>query len=250
MSRFWQSRQHNRLFGLYCISAGRPGNVPFMQELWRPYEITWVVPEREGRDYLATGAHHVLAVETVPGVMPLGSQRNAALEHAFAEGATCIQTDDDAKRLLLWKEGKAVPCLPEAYVMRFDAALAQTGALLTGCAPLPNAFYSTGQIKRQHWIMAQLFAAAPSAPRFDPDTCPREDYDFTCQHLATYGGVARHDALLPDYRHWGNRGGCQDWRTDARSAQVNALLLQRWPQYLKPNPRREGELLLKVKGAK
>lgn len=238
---------YGRRWGLYCVSAGRPANVIPTKFLWEGIPITWVVPAEEAREYKAAGAKRVIPITRTPGVMPLGEQRNAALEDAFTHGATCIQTDDDGKRLLKWEEGKAVKATANDYLRSWHAALTETqGARLTGCAPLANAFYSTGKVRTQHWIMAQVFAVEPSTPRFDGDTCPREDYDFTAQHLSTYGAVARHDGLLPDFRHWGNRGGCQDWRTDERSMRVNALLLDRWPQYLRPNAKRPGELLFKA----
>lgn len=240
---------YSRRWGLYCVSAGRPANVIPTKFLWEGIPITWVVPSEEAREYKAAGAHRVLPVTRVPGVMPLGDQRNAALEDAFRHGATCIQTDDDGKRLLKYEPTtkKAVAATASHYLQAWDQALRETaGARLAGCAPLANAFYSNGKVKTQHWIMAQVFAVEPSTPRFDPDTCPREDYDFTAQHLEAYGAVARHDGLLPDFRHWGNRGGCQDWRTDERSQRVNALLLGRWPQYLRENTKRPGELLFKA----
>jgi len=246
-------RRAGRDWRIYCVSAGRAANVPAVQTAWHPYPVVWVVQRGERADYEMHGAQHVVTVRRpADGTMPLGAQRNAALDDAAERGVTCVQSDDDVKRLLLWRKqdgrGKAIQGMPELYLDAWADAMATTGARLAGCAPLPNPFYSDGKVKTAHWVMAQLFAVDPgSTVRFDPDTCPREDYDFTCRHLTEYGIVARCDELLPEYRHWGNAGGCQDYRTDERSARINALLLARWPQYLRPNPRRDGELLLKVR---
>lgn len=238
---------YGRRWGLYCVSAGRPGNVPEVKHLWAGTPVTWVVPLDEAREYKAAGAARVLPLPRTPGVMPLASQRNAALEDAFYHGATCVQTDDDGKRLLRWQDGKAVPATVSHYLAAWHEALTTTpGARLAGCAPVANAFYSNGKIKSQHWIMGQLFAVEPSEPRFDPALPVREDYDFTAQHIEAYGAVARHDGLLPDYRHWSNRGGCQAYRTLSLDRRVNKLLLDRWPQYLKPHTTRPDELLFRA----
>lgn len=236
-----------RTCALYCISAGRPGNVATTEATWAGLPITWVVPAHEEREYRATGARRVIAVATVPDTVPLSTQRNAALNDAFAHGATCVQTDDDARRLMRWADGKAAPATPAHYLAQFDAALREVpAARLTGCAPSPNAFYSIGKVKTRHWVMGQLFAVAPSSPRFDPTLPIREDYDYTCQHLTTYGAVARHDGLLPRYTHWTNRGGCQAYRSPDLDMRVNARLVDRWPHLLHSHPTRAGELVLKA----
>jgi hypothetical protein len=47
-----------------------------------------------------------------------------------------------------------------------------------------------------------------------------------------------------DYRHYRNPGGAVAYRTDALEDDTAARLLARWPQYLRPNPKRAHELLL------
>jgi hypothetical protein len=234
---------------IYCVSAGRPANVPVMSDLLDGWPLTWVVPQDEAADYQLAGAAAVLPVPRPRDGMPLGRQRNAALDDAEAHHAMCVQTDDDLRRLaVLGPDGKAAPAELGSYLDRWAAALAATpGARLAGCAPTPNPLFGGQRVRTRHWVMAQLFAAAPGPLRFDPATCPREDYDLTCQHLDTYGAVARCDNLLPTYQHWGNRGGCQTYRSGTQSAAVNELLLARWPQYLRPHARRPGELLFRTR---
>lgn len=231
---------------IYCVSAGRPGNVPVMQAALDGWPVTWVVPADEQADYRFAGATAVIAVARPASGMPLGHQRNAALDDAHQAGAVCVQTDDDLRRLaVLGEDGKAHPARLADYLDAWALPLAVGTARLAGCAPTPNPMFARHRVGTAHWVMAQLFAVAPTPLRFDPDTCPREDYDYTCQHLTEHGAVARCDQLLPTYQHWGNRGGCQTYRSDTRGAAVNELLLTRWPTYLRPNTRRPGELLFR-----
>lgn len=235
---------------IYCVSAGRPGNVPAMRAALDGWPVTWVVPADEAADYRVAGATAVMPVPRPAVGMPLGHQRNTALDDAHAADAVCVQTDDDLRRLaILGDDSKAHPAHLADYLDAWASPLTAGPARLAGCAPTPNPLFAKRRVGAAHWVMAQLFAVAPSPLRFDPATCPREDYDYTCQHLATHGAVARCDNLLPTYQHWGNRGGCQTYRTDARGAAVNELLLERWPTYLRPNARRPGELLFRPQGA-
>ncbi|SNR44286.1 hypothetical protein SAMN06265360_10637 [Haloechinothrix alba] len=233
-------------WGVYCISAGRPMNVPQVHKAMRPHPVTWVVPQAQAADYRLTGAEHVLPVPPPADGHSLPVQRNTALDDAFNQGLGCIQTDDDPAKLeTLSPNGKAVHATLDHYIETWNRALRDTGACLAGCSPTPNPYFARDRVATGLFIMGQLFAALPSELRFDPQLPVREDYDYTCQHMQQHGAVARADTLLPSYAHWTNRGGCQDYRTPRLDRRVNTTLLERWPRLLKPHPRRPGEILLR-----
>ena len=46
-----------------------------------------------------------------------------------------------------------------------------------------------------------------SIPRFDCEMTLKEDYDFTAQHLHTYGQIARLNRVFVKAKHYTNAGG-------------------------------------------
>lgn len=239
----FQTSPDGRRYGVYCISAGRPANVPAMQELFSPDPITWVVPHPERHDYAAAGADAVLPVrDPGPGEFALSAARNAALTHATSAGAVCIQTDDDCKGF------KHAP--PEGQARRaawWEVRNAMLTALdgtahLTGVPPTDNAYFARGRVLDYGFIIGSLCATDTALPRWDNELPFKEDYDYTCAHLNAYGRVARLDMWIASYQHYSNRGGAVTNRTPgAELGLVNKLTL-RWPDYLRPHPKRPGEL--------
>jgi hypothetical protein len=233
-----------RSFGVYCISAGRPGNVPAMQALFAPDMITWVVPWHERHDYAAAGADAVLAVrDPGQGEFALAAARNAALIHAVEAGAVCIQTDDDAKGFKhvtdSHPKGRPVPWIQ----LRNAMLAALNGSVhLVGVPPTDNAYFARGRTLDYGFIIGSLCAADTAEPRWDQTLPFKEDYDYTCAHLDTYGKVARLDMYVAGYQHYSNRGGAVANRTPGAEMGLVNRLTERWPQYLRPHPKRPGEL--------
>lgn len=232
-------------FGVYCPSAGRPTNVPRMQAAMAPRPVTWVVPEGQQADYRLCGATEIIEVPRVVGVRPLAAQRNAALEHAFARDLVCVQTDDDIKSLAIARNRKAVPSTIEDVFAEWQKVKdQQPGTYLFGVNAVSNHFFARDKVT-QLCIYGWLFAVWPSEERFDVTLPLSEDIDFTCLHIENHGSVARLEWLIPSYLHADNAGGCQDYRTEELERTTDEILLNRWPQYLKMNPKR---LALIMKG--
>lgn len=229
---------------VYCISAGRPANVPAMQELFAPDLLTWVVPFHERHDYLATGADAVLAVQDPPqGQFALSTARNAARIHAVQEGAVCIQTDDDCKgfKHITESHPKGRP-VPWVQVRNAMLAAFTDGVHLVGVPPTDNAYFARGRVLDYGFIIGSLCATDTADPAWDQTLPFKEDYDYTCAHLDAYGKVARLDMYTASYQHYSNRGGAVANRTPGAEMGLVKTLTERWPQYLKPHPKRVGEL--------
>lgn len=232
-------------FGVYCPSAGRPMNVPRMQAAMAPRTITWVVPDGQQYDYKLCGAEQVIGVTAPPGCRPLAAQRNAALEHAFQRGLVCVQTDDDIKSMAIARNKKAVPASIEDVFAEWQKVKdQQPDTYLYGVNAVSNHFFARDKVT-QLCIYGWLFAVWPSEERFDETLPLSEDIDFTCQHIENHGSVARLEWLIPSYTHADNAGGCQNYRTEELERATDEILLNRWPQYLKMNPKR---LALIMKG--
>lgn len=235
-----------RRYGVYCISAGRPGNVPAMQALFAPDPITWVVPHPERHDYTAAGADYVLAVQDPPqGEFQLTTQRQAALDHAISHGGACIQTDDDCHGFKHVSEAhpKGRPAVwAEVRTALLDALTGDSDTHLAGLPPTSNTYFARGRVLDYGFILASLCAADTNTPRWDTTLPFKEDYDYTCAHLDAYGKVARLDMYVAHYDHYSNRGGAVALRTPGAEMGLVNTLTERWPQYLRPHPKRPGEL--------
>ena len=84
-----------------------------------------------------------------------------------------------------------------------------------------------------------------TALRFDKSMRLKEDYDYTLQHLAANGRVARLDWILPEYQHYTNEGGAVAYRSPDEEQKAIAHLKEKWGPVIADNPKRPNEILLK-----
>jgi hypothetical protein len=236
-------RQDDLRVWVSIISSERAANVPAMQALAGP--ATWVVPAAQVSAYEAAGAARVLADN---GGLCAG--RNVALEAAHLEGLACVQLSDDLRKLELAAGPKVVrPATFGEVVRMMREACGATGAHLAGIAPVANAFYFNPN-RPYHtaaFILGDFIYVKPTELRFDTQLRLKEDYDYTLQHLRKYHAVARCNAVLGHFRHRTNAGGACAVRTTELEQASIAYLKQKWPGYIKDNPRRPDEILLSLK---
>jgi hypothetical protein len=220
------------------ISARRPTAVAALAALG----ITghWYVASGDAPAYLDAGAENVIeAGALVPA-------RNLALDTAFALGLPCMQLSDDLLNINEWAGGKTVRPLPFPDLLTLMASFLHSECRLVGVAPTANTFYAAHKVQHAHFILGDMFIASPSPLRFDERLRLKEDYDYTCQHIAKYGQVARLDWVLANFKHRSNKGGAVDYRTASLEQESIDLLRSKWPAWIKPNPRRPNEVLLRV----
>lgn len=230
------------------ISSGRPANVAKMAEHLGDLGATWYVGAGEADTYRQAG-HRGLGHHTFVESGPLCASRNAALDDAAAEGAACLQLSDDLRRIG-WAEGttrdSVQPLTMTDALARLAAAMDAEGAHLAGCAPTDNPYFAKPRVHRSAFIVGDLVLVRAGCPlRFDEQLCLKEDYDYTLQHLATYGVVARVDQLLATFVHRSNPGGAVAVRTPEVEQEAIARLQMKWPGHIRPNPKRANEVLLR-----
>lgn len=224
-------------YAVAIISADRPQNVEPMQRMGWSAGV-WFVPVGQGQSYLDAGAG---AVYESGG---LCESRNVALESAFIAGAVCIQVSDDLTKIETYNGVAAVPATADQLI---TAGLSHVtrNCRLVGVAPTANAFYASTKVKRRHFVVGDFMVIAPSTPRFDERLKLKEDYDFTAQHLRTYGEVARLDWWLLTFKHRTNKGGAVAYRTPELEQESIALLREKWGTWIRPNSKRPNEVLFR-----
>lgn len=234
-------------YAVYIISAGRPAAVermaPHLATLDGRTPVFWVTSYEDEQAYTDAGAVRVLATER-----HLTRQRNLALDHAFDHDLTCVQLDDDLKRFKAKTPGGARNEGGEvdlAFVLAAQAtALDETGLCLAGNSPTDNLGFARDGVSTRKFVPCPCITVIPSAPRFDENLRLKEDYDFTLQHWATYGGAARCDFIAPSFGRYTNEGGAVSYRTPELEQETIAYLTEKWPGMVRPNPRRANEILL------
>ena len=64
----------------------------------------------------------------------------------------------------------------------------------------------------------------------------KEDYDFTAQHLHTYGQIARLNRVFVKAKHYTNAGGAVAVRNDEREQYNIKILRRKWPGVFRAHP--------------
>lgn len=219
-----------------------------MESLLKGCDPVWFVDEGESGDYSYAGAARVMEY---PGYI---AQRNGALEWAFSFDEPCVQMDDDlhpwnhksplGMRLTL--DGKSHnPITVAAAAKHIHHNMQSVGARLGGIAPTTNIFFYRQPVSQAHFVSACFCVVEPCGQRFDPALVLKADYDYTLQHLREYGVVARCDGVLGNFHRYSNRGGAVAYRTTELMDEMSDLLIERWPDNLRRNSRRPGEILLR-----
>lgn len=223
---------------------------------------TWYVDAPSLEAYKALGLKAKVGGKLVPA-------RNKALADASRLGKPCVQVSDDIMRWDFYvgdmgrqvdlaagnaaaKKADRFRTSPAAaarfLVAKMRAAAAANGGgrgsgpRLAGVFPLGN----TGQaftreaVHKEHFILGDFFVADVSPVRFDPRMTLKEDYDYTCSHLAKHGEVLRCNRMFVTAVHETNAGGAVSERDASgdRERQNIAVLKEKWPGVFYDNGKR------------
>jgi hypothetical protein len=225
---------------LTVISAGRPENVQPMSKMIGA--ATWYVPEDQKESYRVQGAPF-LKKGSDSGVVPV---RNRALQEGWARGAISVQLDDDLKWAAFVSNGKAQRIPPSRALELLVKRLAESDFKFGGAAPTNNAYFTRRQNSTNLFIRSGVIAVKPTTLLMDDKLPVKFDYDYTLQHIQTYGGVLRCDDLIFDFQQRTNKGGHVDTRSDAVEQFAIAYLQKKWGSLVRLNPKRKNEILLNV----
>ena len=230
-------------YWLAVISAKRPNNVANMTSLVGP--ASWIVPKDDVQSYTGMGA------TTINGCPypNLVASRNKALDLAFSAGVPCVQTDDDLVRIKrAYGKRRTEEITFDDAVELMIGRLQRAGLYYGAVAPTTNAFFVGDITSRTGFCIASLCVTMPCELRFDAEMTLKEDYDYTLQHIATYGGVMRSNDLLAEYKHYSNEGGAVTVRNSDNEQRNIVYLKAKWGHAIRDNPRRENEILLSRNG--
>lgn len=230
-------------YWLTVVSRGRPQNVHTMEAKIGP--ATWYVPEAQMAAYaeMSDGGSNFVAADEYP------ANRNVALKDGWRQALVVVQMDDDLKGFKLALKGKGIPTDADTALGEMLGTLMLSDYKLGGMAPTANAFYANEHRPTSHnlFVCAQCFAVKPCDLLFDETMRLKADYDYTIRHWLSYGGVCRLNLVLPEFQHYGNPGGCVDYRTSEGMQAANRALIDRYPGFIIPNTKRgDDEIILRL----
>lgn len=84
---------------------------------------------------------------------------------------------------------------------------------------------------------------------FTDEISTKEDFEYTLKCIERDGMVHRHSAYNPIASKYNSKGGCSTYRTDEVQKRDALWLVEHYPDLVKLNPRKEGEVLMKVREA-
>lgn len=206
-------------------------------------DATWYVADRDD----VAAYKGATAIEAGP----LCKARNAALNDAHSRSLPCIQLSDDLTKIervfAVNKLNKTVSATFDFAVASMLSAADRAQAFLAGVAPTTNKlfFNPNRAITLTNFIVGDFILVRPSPLRFDEDMVLKEDYDFTLQHLKSYGRVARCNGIFAYFSHRKNEGGAVSYRTAAIEQDMIAHLKKKWGHHIRDNSKRPNEVILK-----
>jgi len=235
-------------FHLAIISTSRPQNVEFMQSMCEPYKCHWYVNLGEYQAYEDAGAHVINEC-----ALNICHARNQAIKDADELGIPCIQISDDLrniKSIIIDSNGKRKTQFETVNNICNELIhqLHENNLFYGGVAISSNPLNYTGvDTSIDKLIVNDFICLMPGAGLFDEALALKEDYDMSIRQLLGCGGIARLNNILCDFPHRQNNGGANTYRNDSTEAEATKKLLAKWPNFVRMNPRRPGQVLLNYK---
>ena len=214
------------MFKVYIPSKGRAGKVT-THKLF-PQAII-VCPESEKSSYLEFHEQVLGVADSVKGIT---RTRNWILENVKDEWH--VQVDDDALSFHLFEAGKMATFIDPEKINRI---VDNQFNLCSGWGFKAWGFSLAADYKfyreftpfsTQSVIGANIIGIIKNPLRFDERLRVKEDYDYSMQHIAKYGGVLRSLKYGIDVVHLTNEGGCVAYRTEESELEAYQILRKKW----------------------
>lgn len=213
-------------YKVYIPSKGRAGKVT-THKLFPNAEI--VCPESEKELY---EAYHDKVLGVPDSVKGITQTRNWILENAPEQWH--VQVDDDALSFHVFEKGKMSTFIDPDHIHevvqnQFEIC-EEWGYKVWGFALAADyKFYREyTPFSTQGVIGANIIGIIQNPLRFDERLKVKEDYDYSMQHIAKYGGALRFMKYGIDVVHLTNAGGCVSYRTKEAETDAYNVLLKKW----------------------
>lgn len=196
--------------------------------------------------YLEYNPAYKIVVTNREGIQ---KNRNFILDY-FKDENQILMLDDDIGGVykLLIKKLKRLNNEEIKEFIEYAFNLTQKyNAKLWGIYPIKNPFFMNHKIQTRGFIIGSFSGHIKNKLRFDVGLELKEDYDYTIKHLIKYGRVIRFDNVTAQIKHYTNKGGCVETRKMNKHLEKECCnkLLKKYPNFLRLNPKRMNEVLIK-----
>ena len=225
-----------------CISHNRHENIkPFIEKVGTN-KIVFFVKDQTDKDlYLKNGAKEVIISGS------LIDSRNASLDYCFANKKICIQLSDDLEKIMINDySGKRTKKYTNVVrvLNKIIPDFINNKYYFSGFPPTNNPFFALKEKEINKFIVGDFIIVKPNGLRFDNNLRLKEDYDYTLQHIKEFDGCIRYGSFLNSFKHYSNKGGAVDYRTNQLEQETIKYLKNKWGECIKLNSKRENEILL------
>jgi len=213
-----------------------------------PSKIYLFVANEEQKKLYEDGLEPGSVGHIIVGIKGLVPVRNFIFEY-FPKGTPLVSFDDDVRGFVRLEGEKMRDLRPAEFGELVDMAFREckdVGARFWGDYPVPNAYFMKNTISYDlKFIMGSFWACFNPGKEIHIDIGggEKEDYQRTIQFWEADGKVVRLNFLAHKTATYNEAGGLQ---SDGMAARVErekstvAAMLKKWPQYIRPNPRRKG----------
>lgn len=213
-------------FAIFAPSYRRPEGIT--TQLYLP-ECTYVVAEKEAKDYEANG-HRVWAV-------PDSAQGNVSrIRNYILDNCGCSRVlilDDDIGYLGRWEAAKpkrlttdeAMEFIEQGFFMAEQFGVRYWGVNLL---PDKGAYREYTPLALKACVLGPFQGFNDLDLRYDERLPLKEDYDLSLQVLNKYRMTLRFNAYFYSCKQHTNPGGCAAYRTIDREKQQFDLLQKKW----------------------
>ena len=207
-----------------------------------------VQTQKDAAAYMEAGVHKRVGVFAYQEANTAGENRNTILNH-LANRTMLVLMDDDIISIETLDESgtglRAVETLEEfdAIVKRGFRLAKKNGTLCWGVYPVRNAYFMSNGYARRNVVTTQVMGMIVSDFRFAQGLRTKDDYELCCRVIRRHGACIRlNDVTINAPK---SKGGCEEaWRDKAAAKRVAEMLCAKYPDILRLNPRREGEVLM------
>jgi len=213
-------------YKVYIPSMGRAGKVT-THKLFKESYI--VCPDSEVDLYKE---HHDNVIGVDDKVKGITQTRNWILD--YNKENWHIQVDDDALSFHTYEYGKLIKFIDVDRIDRILETQFMTcdewGLKVWGLSLASDyMFYRPfAPFSTQSVIGANIIGIVKNDIRYDERLKVKEDYDYSMQHIAKYGGAFRNCKYGIDVIHLTNEGGCVAYRTKDVEMQAYNTLVKKW----------------------
>lgn len=213
-----------------------------------PSKIYLFVANEEQKKLYEEGLEPGTVGHIIVGEKGLPQVRNFIFKH-FPAGTPLVSFDDDVRGFVRLDGEKLREVRPAELGDLFNMAFAEckkVGARFWGDYPVPNAFFMSNNFSYDlKFIMGSFWGCFN--PKEDVQITighgEKEDYMRTIQFWEQDHTVVRLNFLSHKTATYNEAGGLQSDGQAARIAREKetvAIMLKKWPQYVRANPRRKG----------